>query len=282
MNNTTHVIDTAAVLACFKGKGLDNARAALAMLLASQEDGAWLPNHSRKVRAALSKTSLMAPKALRDLREIGKGIPYHLDIQGARVRDSRNPAKHAANAVEMLLSYGPFQVPEDVSALDGDARFTEALAIYRRVTTAFAPVRALMEHLDACRPKPVFTSIGASPTITTTLEELGATKIEACPMHFEYAEKKLPDGTIVHIPYIVLDWPVGTKFGTSRFKMRDDQCESCGHGIRNPFNWVPMIVTSTTDEGVTYRALWVGRDCAETLLGVKITGELHYAPGVRV
>jgi hypothetical protein len=71
-------------------------------------------------------------------------------------------------------------------------------------------------------------------------------------------------------------WPEGTEHACSRFAASgsQNQCHACGHAIRNAFNWVPLVVENA--EGVPH-ALWVGRDCAENLFGIKATGELEYA-----
>lgn len=50
------------------------------------------------------------------------------------------------------------------------------------------------------------------------------------------------------------------------------QCQACGHAIKNVFNWVPLVVDSAA--GVPH-AMWVGKDCAQTLFGVTVKGELR-------
>lgn len=36
-------------------------------------------------------------------------------------------------------------------------------------------------------------------------------------------------------------------------------------------NWVPLL----GELAGSNRSLWVGRDCARTLFGIKVTGEMH-------
>jgi hypothetical protein len=139
---------------------------------------------------------------------------------------------------------------------------------------AFLELWAAMDALDRSCPKPVFTVLGVSPTITGSMQDLGAVKIEICPIEYKRVE------------YVVagkknwrwvgrLLWPAGTMHGKSRYGCShtgNRQCEACGHAIKNPFNWVPLIVWHKDG---TPQALWTGRDCAESIFGIKMTGELE-------
>jgi len=65
-------------------------------------------------------------------------------------------------------------------------------------------------------------------------------------------------------------WPKNTVFDRGRFT-QGHQCQSCGHAIHNPYNWVPLLIDS--QKGIPH-ALWVGRDCSASVFGVKVTGEV--------
>lgn len=71
-----------------------------------------------------------------------------------------------------------------------------------------------------------------------------------------------------------LKWPEGTKFNATGYcrTANNHQCQACGHAIKNAFNWVLLVVDSAA--GVPH-AMWVGKDCAQTLFGVAVKGELR-------
>lgn len=145
---------------------------------------------------------------------------------------------------------------------------------------AMAPLMALMDRWDNLRPAPTFTSVGVSKTITKTLEsmklDLNPESIRVCPIEWaeeERVDEKTGKVTIVKVGYLL--WPEGTRHGKSRFTYgtaRHAQCEACGHAIKNPFNWVPLLID---DKAGVPHSLWVGRDCSETIFGVKMEGELE-------
>lgn len=166
----------------------------------------------------------------------------------------------------------------------------------------FAAIARLTNRLDATRPKPVFTVLGASPTVTRTLDGLGINsgafaKVELCPIRWETVErtrghdKRCVAGACVQgcsngkkcwVQVGYLEWPDGTQHECSRFadsntgRGRFQQCHACGHGIRNAFNWVPLLVTNALDQKYS---LWVGTDCSRTLFGIKVTGEVELVDG---
>jgi hypothetical protein len=84
----------------------------------------------------------------------------------------------------------------------------------------------------------------------------------------------MKDGKKQYAMVAELLWPEGTRFGASRFAEEGDRwpvgrCHSCGHAIRKSTNWVPLVATDDTGAPL---ALWVGKDCAQTLFGIKVTG----------
>jgi len=263
-------INRAAVLAHFSGKSFQNAIAALDNLEASIEAGEWVPG-SRTAKAALNKSNLAA-KAAKALGEVHKGVSY------------KDPARDHVFSMWMALTYGQYtrldriDLPLVLASTDKDV--LKLAKLYVAYSDAFAPIGEAIQALDNAIPKPVFTAMGASPTVTKIIEALGVVKVDVCPIEWikgSYTNKK---GETITYRIGVLKWPTGTKHGTSRFTMNACQCEACGHGIRNPFNWIPLVLTA--GDG-TPKALWVGRDCAQTLFGIKMTGDLvlNEGPGAK-
>lgn len=144
----------------------------------------------------------------------------------------------------------------------------------------FTPVQALITRWNGLRPKPTFTSLGASATVTATLKSLGATAVSVAEIIYEEVQLLNVKTGKVETRYIGrVVFPEGCRHGCSRYQGTNDnrQCEACGHAIKNPFNWCPLVLT--TAEGP--KSLWTGRDCAKTLFGIDMTGELELAPGQR-
>jgi hypothetical protein len=146
----------------------------------------------------------------------------------------------------------------------------------------FGPVGEAMDRLDATRPKPVFTSKGISRTIDATLTDVAALKydtVRVCPIHYELVEEVDAKGQKVYKWVGYLLWPEGTLHNRSRFHAgtaHNNQCHACGHAIRNTYNWVPILIDG--QDGTPY-SFWTGRDCAETLFGIKMVGELELKRG---
>lgn len=254
-------IKTDAVKSWFKGKGLEKVVAALELLLQSEAQGYWVKGASRSVRAALSQKSRRA-------QIVAKTLNY----------DYTKLSDNALNTAYYALAYGSITNYVRLSLQEATVGLPDgALEHY----IDFRPVADLIARLDAAKPQPTITKIGASPLVTTTLNQLGASAVDACPIKWERIEvdeldKKTlkPTGRKVTQCVGTLLWPAGTKHGTS-IHSTGSHCEACGHRIYNPFNWCPLVLT--TAEGP--KSLWVGRDCALTLFGVKLDGDLELASG---
>lgn len=271
------------ILRWYKGKAREKAEVALGLLLESEQAGEWLPKASRSVRAALSKANVaqrLVEGLKRDLTSI------------ERVRTSGDYGHGEGWLIYHSVYYcktGFFAKlkPEDWQRIEALATEPEQKAVLEAVrpyVETFREVGALMERLDATRPKPVFTAIGVSPTVTKTILETGLDldlkTIRVCPMEFFRVEvvgtDKHGQETRHWETRIRLLWPVGTRHNRSRFANGGgfSKCHACGHSIRNPFNWVPLLIDDK--DGVPH-ALWVGRDCSESLFGIKVSvGDLKY------
>lgn len=252
-----NIIDRA-VLDLFTGKARDKASAALDILDQSVAQGFWVPGASRSVRAALNK-SAVAKKHSR------------------RFDYSPEPFR-----LMMCLAYDPItymdgalQTLELFKDLD-DSDYDGSLGFARLYVKLLAPIVEMVRRLDATRPPPVFTTMKASPTVSKTVKDLGAVDIKVCPMKFEQVRRVSGKPCSVTFETVArLDWPDGTLHNTSRFT-GSCQCQACGHAIRNRDNWVPLVLTS---EDGTARSLWVGRDCAKTLFGIDVKGDLEIVGG---
>lgn len=252
------------ILSWFTGNALTNATIALNLLEDSALKGEWLPGASRKVKAAFSKSSV----AQRTAREVKHVHDIHMML---------------AYGVEYMPRYVLNRLPIKLS-IKTACEFN-AYEVAERYVQDFAPVRDLMAKLDRTRPLPTFTNLGVSPTITKTLEDLNLVPatVRLCPIRWEEEERFIGKTKIVvRVGY--LEWPMDTQHGRSRFgqwKSRvavHQQCEACGHAIKNAQNWVPFVINN--HEGASF-SMWVGKDCAERLFGVKVKGEFLLADGQR-
>jgi hypothetical protein len=277
-------IDRAAVLSWFTGKALVNMTEALDALDRSIAQGFWEKGWSRKVRAAATKATKAISygrkaRRLKLFPELNYKLEHYEEISAAKYLVEWMIHGHVrASDVAKVKSEDHLSLAQRL-AVDTARKFSEELE----------PVYAAMERLDATRPKAVFTSIGLSPTVTRTLAGLGIETngakftIECPEMKTEEIETVDAKGKKSYRTVITIVWPEGCRHHSSRFPMMAGtnylQCESCGHAIRNAFNWVPLLVQV---EGQPARSMWVGRDCAEKLFGFKIEGEIEIAnrPGL--
>lgn len=263
-----------AFLEWFSGKSLANANAALVLLEGSVAHGSWLPGASRKVKAALNKQNVAKKWAQANqscLVSIGNRD---------NTRDSRGWAAHHAmyygylgNRVDTHVMRALAEKPEQHALVD----------VVERWSLSFAEARVAIERLDATRPVPVFTTMKASSTVSATLKSLGmaveSNTVRACPMKsemIEYLSSKT--GKTVCMMVVTVDPPEGTIRHASRFHCGKGQCEACGHAIHRPFNWVPLLIDNQA--GVPH-LLFVGMDCARTIFGVDVKGDLIIVRGDR-
>jgi hypothetical protein len=233
----------------FSGTALIKARDALELLDASLAHGSWLPGASRKVRAALGKANVAKKK-----------IAINKDSHRTK----------AESAIDYAVNYGAFKQMSTLTLEDARRLNKVAFSYYED----FKPVVDIMDELDATRPVPVFTDLGVSETLTATLKAFEAVKVTVAPLKRKKKEYLDKNGKQAWKYVYYLDWPKGTKHGTSRYRGTDNnrQCEACGHAIKNGFNWVPLVLWGKDG---TPKSCWTGRDCAESLFGVKMTGDLE-------
>lgn len=286
-----------AVLAWFTGKALENASAALDMLAQSEAVGEWVPKASRTVRAALSKSN------------VAKKIAHKHRAGLEAIGNYQSPEGHRGWDVAFILNFGQFWGRRDVDfaavlAQAPNVDLKQAVLDCERFVRDFAPVAKLLNRLDATRPVPVITQLGASPTVTALLKSLGldgtvASTARVCPIEWvtvavrgkHTAEcnefrgagngpnipcinKRCPYNLFTYVKVANLLWPAGTVHGASRYdhNREHQQCQACGSAIKNAFNWVPLLIDNA--EGVPH-SLWVGRDCSKTLFGIKVTGDFE-------
>ncbi len=279
------MFDRTRLLGWFKGKSLEKATLGLDLLEASLANGSWVPKASVKVRAAFGGGSLRAKHLGKKLRlEVAPRLPPTPKWGTPEYEASRQVSSALDSLVYALRNCSiSFADRHDLSILDSLPLSDSAKATLdaaREWTTGWAPVLDAIEQLDATRPKPVFTPIGASPTVTRTLEQLGIVSsietLRMCPIKWEKEEYVDKQGKTAYKWVAYLDPPVGTKRNSSRHAS-GNHCHACGHAIRNPYNWVPLLVDDASGQ---IHLIMVGRDCSETLFGVKVTGEVDLGAAV--
>jgi len=256
-------------------------------LVQSATDGCWQPGASRKVHAALTKVSTATVK----LGKLAEGF-----YDAARKEEYDTPEYKLADswfAIEMAFRYGNNvgacqKAVEILAATKLTAEQKALVAQARAFAADLAPIWAAVSRLDATRPKPVFTALGLSPTVTKTLTEqlkLNVATLRMPEYVVEYVEEEVTDKhgrTSTQIkPIIVIKWPEGTRHGRSPHAFRGPNgnlCHACGHAIKNAFNWVPFLMDDAA--GVPH-SMWVGRDCARNVFNVDVKGDAEYATGSR-
>lgn len=248
-------------------------------LVEAEAQGFWQKHASRKVRAALNKQTVARKFALYQLE---RGVLPSI-FSGDGASDWRGEGRSACHAME----FGRVQdAPHLVTALQHVAnrvKTSEQAEAFRTAfewAKSFAPVAELLDLLDSRRPPRVLVLGTLSPLVA---EHLGASlqlKLKTCrfPKFVRRWIKWTDPKTNRECKMCVVDiiWPEGTLHGTSRYKgtAENQQCEACGHAIKSPFNWVPLVID---DRNAVPHSFWVGRDCAGKLFGVKVEGEGLYA-----
>jgi hypothetical protein len=240
----------------------------IGVLTASIAAGQWLPRGKVTVQSAVYQGIVQS-----------KNIPHRWGY-APEASETGSPAWDEYNELESSLVYGrPYRgkltipsthikVPENVQ----QAWFAVCIG-----------VRELCDVLDRIRPKPVITSIGLSPKVTKTLEEmdldLDLSTLKIPPVEKIGEQPKIDRKTgkpvldrygvpMMEDVYKVM-WSVGTVFRLSRFAYAD--CEACGKRI--PSNmYVPVEVDGSKDGKPVHAGLHIGVDCARNIFGIKDKG----------
>ena len=183
--------------------------------------------------------------------------------------------------VYMCVAYGS-PVKAEIEATEGDF---EAVGVKPEIVRAWIEVcreiHSAAKILDNARPKPKLTAIQLSPKVTKTLTEMNLDldlstikpaeiiKIEYSEVHpvtFQPVNLNRRGEVVTTVSYQV-EWSKGISHGTSRFSHCD--CEACGKKIPSQLV-VPVEVHDRKRDGLI--SLWLGRDCASNIFGVKDVG----------
>jgi hypothetical protein len=278
LSTTIEAATLSAIQKWYRGKALEVMRTqTIPMLAEAAALGYWLPGVSRKVKAALNKQNVAA-KFARANRETFEPL-----ADGERL----STATHRGWSIVIAMQHGVVgsaaRVAETVealrpvaAALGGDAAkmALAQLDVAAQWAADFQPIAELVYALDATRPKPVIVLGSLSRTVADNVGKVMAIDfdtLEVPPTEWTWVEQEIK-GATVRVPVGRIIWPEGTRHFVSRYARGNDQCHACGHGIRNPWNWVPLV--AQTAAGPV--SLWVGRDCARNLFKAEVTGDGRY------
>lgn len=250
---------------------------ALPMLAKAEKEGSWPKKVARPMHAAFGKT---ATKSLaRETDDYRRAAQYNFE-------DKAICPVAAWNAIYFLFAFA--SRPEDalrgVEVLEKHHNPTPAQQILlgkaRDMANDFIPVKALLKLLDSRRPKRTVIFKTLSPTVVKNL--LG-------DLNFNMETLRHPPVECKWVPFIGRDgkeyqelvcyikWPEGTVHSGSRYahgsRAGNAQCHACGHAIKNPSNWVPMLIDDVN--GVPH-SMWVGTDCARNVFGCEVEGDARY------
>lgn len=221
--------------------------------------------------------------------KLDKYLPEIADLEAKRPEVSRytevlqglkgNIVEKVRNAIEIVIAseeYGCW--------IPGGSRKVNGLVEKKGAGKNWEAFKAAVVALNEKRNKAVFLvdPTKVSATVRKTLDglNLNSLTIRVCPIEYRETEVVLSNGKTVKLSLAYLVWPEGTVHGASRFHTTNNnrQCQACGHAIKNPHNWVPVVVDNKA--GVPH-SIWVGRDCSKSLFGIELVGALLLAEGQR-
>lgn len=265
----------------FSGKARALASTALDDLAVAVARGYWASGESRRIRAALNKQAVAKTFALAQERRDTFRAANGEEFEGRLVDVSDNRAasydsKIGGWPLVHAMMYGAVSQAPDCLALAGELEplcrtdaERKALSLAREWAEHFAPIAEQLAVLDATRPEPVIVLGSLSPSVAVnvgTTMGINFTTIRLPEIIYVKRSGLNKDGKRIYWSEPRIVWPPGTRHDCSRFAT-GRQCHACGHRIKNPFNWVPLV--ADTSEGPV--SLWVGHDCARNLFAVDVT-----------
>lgn len=283
------------ILEWYTGKASDVIRSfVIPALVECEELGAWKKGVSRSVKAALNK---QAPaRRFVDAKPMKGSLLTNGDLlKHLKAQDGKKEPPLDGWGVQHAMMYGRWDNAKrcldlvnklQLAAERAPRETFEAWGTAWRWCRAFAPIAELCETLDSRRPKPtIVPETQLSPTVTENVYKamgLHLATIQSPPWVEVWEEETLRDGRKIQVVRRRMQWPDGTQHNKSKFYATNDnmQCQACGHAIRNPFNWVPLLAYGRAEyshikKGTPY-SLWVGRDCAKRLFDCKVDGDAKY------
>lgn len=149
-----------------------------------------------------------------------------------------------------------------------------ALETARRWAVDFSPLARLVAELDATRPKPNYEFKEISSAVRANVQdEMGLLFETVRVPEIRWSKVQIEvKGQLVWTWVGEVLWPAGTRHGASKFSVSAagaNQCQACGHAIRDNGNWCPLVLDGPGGPA----SLWVGRDCARHLFGCRVGGE---------
>lgn len=243
---------------------------------------------ARHARAVLGKTTGAAGKALKAARDIADELRFR------RYNATNRSEEEALQEVYDLwadLSYMPTTATEVEDKLEAlrSLRATkpsrEQLDIVETLESFYKgllPVFNALEKLDSAAPPVKVYKVNVGDLSPTVKRNLTSHNLDPATVRFPPIEqfqktiqKKDKDGVLREkiVSVIRILWPENTVHNVAHMRKGSGlyhQCDACAHAIKNPFNWVPLLVDNKN--GIPY-SMWVGQDCASNLFGYKLDGD---------
>jgi hypothetical protein len=254
-----------------KGKRREKFLTSVAVLNTSIADGGWVKRGRDKAGAGFCALATGKRRGYLDML-----YPYGHELNRAGF-NLMMLVEHGSMPHPQTLSNAQFNVIlEDEHTREQLAKAQVPEAVLRAYFRLGEARCAATKALDEARPKPVITAIGLSPKVTKTLKECNIDidistvrmpDIERFPLLDKNGKQVREDGVPQWFHKVM--WSDNALFNASRFSYNSCGCEACGKTIPSG-QFVPV----EADCNITKRpiALWLGRDCARNIFGVKDVG----------
>jgi len=249
-----------------KGAKLAKFNASVDIINQSLAQGAWISRGSVKAGAGF-----------------GNGITAHINFKKGYGLDA-SKAEDDAWELAFCLNYGQAQNAD----LDIDSAISILRAAKNHKDKAYrlpsdeviktwvalcAEKELACKFLDIARPVPVITEIGLSPKVTKTLKDMNLdidlASIRPAKIVVEYVESFDKYNKPILVAVFRVEWTKGIVHGQSRFADHGCNCHACGKYIPSG-QFVPIEAMDNKSGNLV--AMWIGRDCASNIFGVKDVG----------
>lgn len=246
----------------------------------------WAKGERRHVKSVLAKVGG------KELKELLKAAREMYDFYSRKryqetsksLDETYSEIAHLCHPLDMLrfgidYVWDAFEATQELKKYDLPRDERDTVAALERYCRDLLPLARALAQIDNIVPAAKIVQVGELSAATRGMlvkHDLDPTTVRQPEIEITKKQVTVKVGggfakRTVSVSRIL--WPKDTIFGKaylSKGSTTHSQCDACAHAIKDPFNWVPILID---DRKGRPHAMWVGHDCAKNLFGFEVEGD---------